>query len=104
MDPETVERVKELVREANHWKAAHDNMVMRNALLRQRPDLPIERIQAYERVTRELDRLQGIENALLDYLAALARDEKEAIRNTWAHVVRLIVGQRSEDAHGTRRS
>jgi uncharacterized lipoprotein YmbA len=32
--------------EANHWRNNHDNQVQQNAVLRQRPDLPIDRIPA----------------------------------------------------------
>lgn len=42
------------------WKAAHDNLAARNALLRQRHDLPVDRIPAHA----ELVRLQD-ENARL---------------------------------------
>ena len=47
-------------KEVAHWKANHQNLVMRNALLEQRPDLPIDRIPAY----KELIRLQN-QNAKL---------------------------------------
>jgi hypothetical protein len=46
--------------EIKHWKANHDNMVSRCAILRDRLDLPVERTLAY----RELIRLQD-ENAEL---------------------------------------
>ena len=41
--------------ERNMWKNNHDQAVHRAALLRQRPDLPVDRIPAYE----ELAKLQG---------------------------------------------
>lgn len=41
--------------ERNMWKNNHDQAVKRAALLRQRPDLPVDRIPAYE----ELAKLQG---------------------------------------------
>lgn len=46
-------RIKELEGEVRHWKAGHDEMVRRNALLRDRPDLPMERTAAYERFISE---------------------------------------------------
>lgn len=35
-----------------HWKANHDNMVSRCALLSQREDLPVDRIPAYEELVK----------------------------------------------------
>ncbi|MGZ8317529.1 MAG: hypothetical protein ACXWVD_00370 [Telluria sp.] len=43
-------------RQADHWKANHDNLVARCALLSQRDDLPVDRLPAY----RELVRLQAM--------------------------------------------
>ena len=42
-------RIRELEGEVEKWKANHDEMVKRNALLRDRPDLPLERTKAYGR-------------------------------------------------------
>ena len=42
--------------EIKQWKAKHDDVVKRCALLRERDDLPVDRIPAY----RELIRLQAI--------------------------------------------
>jgi predicted nucleic acid-binding Zn-ribbon protein len=36
--------------EIAHWKANHRNMVEKCAFLSQRPDLPVDRIPAYERL------------------------------------------------------
>jgi hypothetical protein len=33
---------------ALHWKANHDNQVKRARILMDRPDLPLERVRAYE--------------------------------------------------------
>jgi hypothetical protein len=52
--------VRAMKEERDHWKANHDEMVARNALLRQRPDLPADRIPAHN----ELVRLQS-DNARL---------------------------------------
>ena len=35
---------------AAHWKANHDNQVQRAMILTQRPDMPIERVSAYNRM------------------------------------------------------
>lgn len=61
-----------LQRELARERACRAVLVARNALLRQRPDLPVDRIPAY----RELVRLQGemavAREALRDALQALA--------------------------------
>ena len=49
-----------LKKELTHWKANHSDMVNRNALLQQRPDLPVDRIPVYQ----EMVKLQK-ENAVL---------------------------------------
>ncbi|MGR2681606.1 hypothetical protein [Chromobacterium haemolyticum] len=35
--------------EHDHWKAKHDNQVQRARILLERPDMPLERVKAYER-------------------------------------------------------
>lgn len=40
-------RVAELTQQEAHWKANHDDLAKRNALLSQRPDLPVDRIPAH---------------------------------------------------------
>ena len=52
---EAASRIKELEGEVLHWRANHDEMVKRNALLRDRPDLPLERTKAYEEFVTDLD-------------------------------------------------
>ncbi|WP_406850075.1 ead/Ea22-like family protein [Chromobacterium phragmitis] len=42
-------RIAELERERDHWKANHDNQVQRTRILMERPDMPFERVRAYER-------------------------------------------------------
>jgi len=53
--------------DATDWKAAHADLVKRNALLRERHDLPVDRIPAHA----ELARLQEVNGRLR---AALGRD------------------------------
>jgi hypothetical protein len=36
----------EMTKERDHWKANHADMVQRNAVLSQRPDLPVDRLPA----------------------------------------------------------
>lgn len=55
---EVTKRAESAESERDHWKANHDNMVQRNAVLSQRPDLPVDRLPAireYERMLAEKD-------------------------------------------------
>ncbi|MEB7891020.1 hypothetical protein NGK36_17255 [Hafnia alvei] len=44
----TGENVLALIKELEHWQSNHTHMVNRAALLRQRPDLPVDRIPAFD--------------------------------------------------------
>ena len=41
-----------LVKERDHWKANHAEAIKRQKILLDRPDLPIERVRAYEEMVR----------------------------------------------------
>lgn len=50
-------------KKAEHWKSNHDDLVKRCALLREREDLPVDRIPAYNELVRlraENERLIGM--------------------------------------------
>lgn len=52
-----VERALKAEQERDHWKNNHDQMAQRNAVLRERPDLPVDRLPAiavYERQISDL--------------------------------------------------
>lgn len=55
------EHLAEWMKDAAHWKSNHDDLVKRCALLREREDLPVDRIPAYN----ELVRLQAENNRLV---------------------------------------
>ncbi len=55
-------RAEALEADRNHWKANHDNMVQRNAVLSQRPDLPADRLPAI----REYERMLAAKGAEID--------------------------------------
>lgn len=56
-------------------RSERDEMVRRNRLLRDRPDLPVERAKAYDAVTAQLDALQKENRQLHDFIGrALIRD------------------------------
>lgn len=42
--------VEALTAERNHWKANHDAQVQRARVLIDRPDIPLERVKAYEQI------------------------------------------------------
>lgn len=46
----------------DHWKANHDNMAQRNAVLSQRPDLPVDRLPAI----REYERMLAVKDAEIE--------------------------------------
>lgn len=50
-------RNADLVAQVAHWKANHSDMAMRNAILSQRPDLPVDRIPAYMELMRLQERV-----------------------------------------------
>lgn len=66
---------------ARHWQANHADLVARCALLRERPDLPAERLPAY----RELVRLQAEVTLLKGTLDGVAED-----RDRWQRYARQL--------------
>lgn len=58
------DRLNYIVRERDHWKANHDAQVERARVLFERPDLPGERIRAYEQMERMQADLAAIRFAL----------------------------------------
>lgn len=64
--------------EAQKWKAAHDEMVARNALLRDRPDLPLERTKAYSLFMAQHEEVQAEAQELREKLGRV-----EALPKQW---------------------
>lgn len=60
----------ELKTQRDHWKANHDHIKLHLSVLRDRPDLPVDRHRAYQELAR---RLEGA----LEELAAAGRGEWE---------------------------
>lgn len=50
----TDEEYENLRKDRDRWKANHDHQVEVNRLLRDRPDLPIERLRSYEDIMRKI--------------------------------------------------
>lgn len=78
------DRIKQLEAEVAHWKANHANEVRRARILKDRPDMPIERVRAYEqwgadreRLVAEIERKMSAAAFILKQLAASqAREAK----------------------------
>lgn len=69
--------MSELCPQAAKWKANHDAMVMRCALLRQRPDLPVDRIPAADAFRRKISELESM---VMDaYIAGFEAGEEGVI-------------------------
>ena len=66
-------RVAELEKEAARWKNHHATEVRRARILKERTDMPIERVQAYEQWGKDQTRIAELE-------AALARLGEEKLR------------------------
>lgn len=66
---ESVAREADRAKELGMWKANHANLVERTALLRQRPDLPVDRLPAFKR----MEALQDCFGALEAIIAACDR-------------------------------
>lgn len=56
------DKISELENEVHHWKANHAHEVERARLLKSRTDLPIERLQAYDRAS--IDNINELVGAL----------------------------------------
>ena len=48
------QRVQELEKEVAHWKNNHETEVRRARILKERTDMPIERVQAYEQWGKDM--------------------------------------------------
>jgi hypothetical protein len=60
-----VQRIAELEKERDHWKANHDAQVERARVLVERTDMPVERTLAYQHM-RTLQRLVEVQKMLLE--------------------------------------
>lgn len=73
------EILKPMAEQIAHWKANHADMVVRNKVLAERPDLPVDRIPVY----LEVKRMQEAHRKVEKLLAALTeiRDEEFGSRH-----------------------
>lgn len=78
------QKYADALREIRRLKEEHKNLVERNAFLRQRPDLPVDRIPAYLRLKAENDK-QARRIDLLESLLetiALAQEKRNGTGHT----------------------
>jgi hypothetical protein len=57
---------------AAHWKSNHADQVARCALLRQREDLPVDRIPAYDELARLQGELTNVRGQLVNLQSSLS--------------------------------
>lgn len=81
-----------LKEELREWKANHEQMVRRCAILRERPDLPVDRIPAYEELVKLQNQVKdnprlGLGRGIVDALAVVPQSKityqllRDCIRN-----------------------
>ncbi len=68
-----ISKCEKLMKERDHWKANHDNQVSRARVLMERPDLPIERVEAYNLIKDLRFAVAKLESELVAYRADSAR-------------------------------
>lgn len=91
-------RVAELEKEVRHWRANHDNRVKAARMLIDRPDIPLERVAAYQSYLE----LQSAVEFVCDALAAQVDDVRRC-RQLWLDecgcgLVNEVVLERSANA------
>jgi hypothetical protein len=86
-DTELMARIAELERKnvieeakSRHWKANHDNMVTKAAFLSQRPDLPVDRIPAYQELIQLRALIAQLTPIALGYTQLAAQAGQEPVR------------------------
>ena len=65
------QRVAELEKEVAQWKNHHETEVRRARILKERNDMPIERVQAYEQWGKDQARIAELEAVLVEAREAL---------------------------------
>lgn len=76
-----IQRLKPFENSSKEWKANHDNQVANSRILKERPDMPVERVNAYNRMLEleaENKRLKEENESLSD-----RRGERELIQSTF---------------------
>lgn len=82
------EMLAEAMKERDHWKANHADMVKRATILRDRPDCPLERVSAFEEVGKAFAERDALRQQLQDEALQSLADSSQAIE-AHAEVERL---------------
>lgn len=69
-----IRETEKLLDAYDRLKSDHAEMVARNKLLRNRPDLPLERMTGYDEMISEIDRLKRERDHFLDLCVECNRD------------------------------
>lgn len=69
---EMADRAKKAEAEAAHWKANHATEVSRARILKERTDMPVERVRAYEHMGTVLAENEGLKTELIAAYASRA--------------------------------
>ncbi|SMC41193.1 hypothetical protein SAMN06297251_10289 [Fulvimarina manganoxydans] len=90
-------------KEAAHWKANYDEMVRRNAVLRDRPDLPVDRLPALARLREENETWRSHAATLLanlDYLTEATGEGPEDEDRVMVEHIRSELAARAARTEG----
>jgi hypothetical protein len=72
--------VSALIAEVRHWKANHDNQVVRARFLIERGDIPLERVRAYEEMAELRAEIKRLRTELNDFTTAAGEMNAEVVR------------------------
>lgn len=94
-----IERLAPFEKHAETWKANHDNQVSRARILMERPDMPVERVKAYNRMYE----LENENESLKRRIAQLSDSASVHVKlDTLFHegrADRVIMGRQIEEVH-----
>lgn len=65
---------EELAAQVTHWKANHASVVEQARILKERPDMPIERVKAYESYVAIQAKLAAAEKVMADWAGAPGKE------------------------------
>lgn len=94
-----LDAIEKLKAERNHWKANHDAQVQRARVLIDRPDIPLERVKAYEQIgvlTSERDEWKSKHFAFKD--RDDMRNDAELYRHLRDHFAKTATDAKAEFA------
>lgn len=91
------DRIKQLEAEVAHWKNNHETEVRRARILKERTDMPIERVQAYERWCLDLAENEALRQQLTEMRESYDTQATE-MKEAWARNAGLLEQLAEKDA------